>query len=51
MRWIFSNITANSFQWRRVVSPDNGATWQLQKDMMVQRVPASETLESLSGNR
>src|SRR2546421_12568645 len=37
MRWIFSNITANSFQWRRVGSPHNGATWQLQKDMIVQR--------------
>ena len=38
MRWIFSNITPNYFQWRRVLSTDNGETWQLHKEMFVRRV-------------
>jgi len=37
MRWIFSKITTNSFQWRRVFSTDDGTTWQLHKEMTVSR--------------
>ena len=37
MRWIFSNISANSFRWRRVHSTDGGATWELHKEMIVRR--------------
>ena len=37
MRWIFSEITAESFRWRRVVSPDGGKTWRLHKEMSVRR--------------
>jgi hypothetical protein len=37
MRWIFSNITANSFHWRRVFSTDGGVTWQLRKEMSARR--------------
>jgi len=38
MRWVFSEITRDSFHWRRVFSADNGATWQLHKEMTVRRV-------------
>jgi len=38
MRWIFSRITPSSFHWRRVFSTDDGATWQLHKEMTVRRV-------------
>jgi len=42
MRWIFSDITPNSFRWRRVFSPDGGATWQLHKEMTVRRIDRSD---------
>jgi hypothetical protein len=38
MRWIFSEITQDSFRWRRVFSLDGGASWQLRKEMNVRRV-------------
>jgi hypothetical protein len=38
MRWIFSEITSNTFRWRRVHSLDGGAAWQLRKEMIVRRV-------------
>lgn len=41
MRWIFSNITEQSFHWRRVVSPDGGKNWRLHKEMFVRRAEAS----------
>jgi len=37
MRWIFSEITGQSFRWRRVVSPDGGKTRRLHKEMCVRR--------------
>jgi hypothetical protein len=37
MRWIFSEITGVSFHWRRVVSKDSEATWQLREEMDVRR--------------
>ena len=37
MRWVFSEITKQSFRWRRVVSPDGGETWRLHKEMSVRR--------------
>ena len=41
MRWIFSEITKQSFRWRRVVSTDGGKTWQLHKEMSVRRADPS----------
>lgn len=38
MRWIFSDITTNSFHWRRVLSTDGGITWQLHKEMSARRI-------------
>jgi hypothetical protein len=37
MRWIFSEITGESFRWRRVVSEDGGKTWRLHKEMRARR--------------
>jgi len=39
MRWIWSEITNTSANWRNVVSPDGGATWQLREEMRLQRLP------------
>ncbi len=36
-RWIFSEITSNSFRWRSVESHDNEKTWQLTEEMRVHR--------------
>lgn len=36
-RWIFSEITANSFRWRSVKSHDNQKTWKLTEEMYVRR--------------
>jgi hypothetical protein len=40
MRWIFSDITPESFYWRSVYSTDGEATWQLREEMSVRRKPA-----------
>jgi hypothetical protein len=38
-RWIFSEITPNSFRWRSVESHDNEKTWKLTEEMRVHRKP------------
>jgi hypothetical protein len=37
-KWIFSRITATSFQWRNVESEDNGQTWKMVQRMAAIRV-------------
>ncbi len=37
IRWIFSEITPDSFQWRYVSSGDQGATWSLHEAMECRR--------------
>ena len=39
-RWIFSEITGNSFRWRSVESHDNRNTWQLTEEVRVRRTLA-----------
>jgi hypothetical protein len=36
-RWIFSEITANSFRWRAVESYDKQKTWKLTEEMRIRR--------------
>jgi hypothetical protein len=36
-RWIFSDITSESFSWRSVESSDGGETWTLNQEMKAQR--------------
>ena len=36
-RWIFSDITSQSFSWRSVESRDGGATWTLNQQMEARR--------------
>jgi hypothetical protein len=42
MRWTFSDIAADSFTWRSVVSHDGGETWRLREEMRVRRRPEAE---------
>jgi hypothetical protein len=37
MKWIFSEITSTSFNWRSIVSRDEGNTWDLVQKMIVKR--------------
>jgi hypothetical protein len=37
MRWIFSDMTPDTFRWRQMRSPDGGATWRLYQSMAVRR--------------
>jgi hypothetical protein len=37
-RWIFSDITRDSFHWRAVDSGDGGTSWQLLQEMSARRV-------------
>ena len=38
-RWIFSEITPDSFSWRAVESKDEGASWTLLQEMDARRQP------------
>ena len=43
-RWMFTEITADSFHWLNVVSGDEGRTWVLKQDMRaIRRTRASTT--------
>jgi hypothetical protein len=37
MRWSFTGITPESFHWLGEVSPDNGANWRLQVEVLARR--------------
>jgi hypothetical protein len=37
LRWIFSEITPNSFRWRAEETRDNGKTWTLREEMQIRR--------------
>jgi hypothetical protein len=37
MRWIFSDIGAQSFRWRNMLSADDGTSWSLKQEMVLQR--------------
>lgn len=37
IRWIFSQITATSFQWRNIESTDEGSTWTTVQEMSAHR--------------
>jgi hypothetical protein len=37
LRWIFSDISADSFRWRSEVSSDGGITWRLTVEMRMRR--------------
>ena len=37
MRWVFSEITENSFTWQNTRSDDDGVTWRVQGEMHVTR--------------
>jgi len=37
VKWIFSEITANSFRWHSEESQDDGKTWTLREDMQIRR--------------
>ena len=36
-RWIYSEITADSFRWRNESSADGGKSWRLDQEMRVRR--------------
>ncbi len=44
MRWIFSEITEQSFRWRRVVSEDGGESWRVHKEMRVRRADPTNVI-------
>jgi hypothetical protein len=50
-RWIFSQITPQSFHWRSASSPDGGKTWIVGQEMNVRRVHAALTQHSPQGDR
>ena len=37
VKWIFSEITPNSFRWRSEETRDNGKTWTLREEMRIRR--------------
>jgi len=41
LKWIFSQITPQSFRWHSEETRDNGKTWQLTEEMQIRKVEAS----------
>ena len=42
VKWIFSEIRADSFRWRAEETRDNGKTWTLREEMQIRRQHQSE---------
>jgi len=42
MKWIFSDISSDTFNWRSIVSKDDGKTWVLVQKMIVRRKAVNE---------
>ncbi|MGA2680201.1 MAG: hypothetical protein ABSF44_00190 [Candidatus Bathyarchaeia archaeon] len=40
-KWIFSQITPQSFRWRSEETHDNGKTWLLTEEMQIRKVAAA----------
>jgi hypothetical protein len=43
-KWIFSQITPQSFRWHSEETHDNGKTWQLTEEMQIRKVDATRKL-------
>lgn len=41
VKWIFSDITQDSFRWRSEETHDNGKTWVLREEMRIRRRPGA----------
>lgn len=41
LRWIFSDITDQSFHWTNFISDDDGQSWRVQEELVAQRVTSS----------
>jgi hypothetical protein len=42
LKWVFSEITPNSFRWHAEETRDNGKTWTLREEMRIRRRRESE---------
>lgn len=42
LKWIFSEITPNSFRWHSEETRDNGKTWKLREEMRIRRQHSSK---------
>ena len=46
-KWIFSQITPQSFRWRSEETRDNGKTWMLTEEMQIRKVSEGHMYEEL----
>jgi len=37
VRWLFTDVTGESFRWLGYYSADQGGTWQLEQEMLARR--------------
>jgi hypothetical protein len=41
LKWVFSQITPESFRWHSEETHDKGKTWQITEEMQIRKVDAS----------
>ena len=48
VRWLFTEVTGESFRWLGYVSEDGGETWRLEQEMLARRRPTASATTAVA---